>query len=49
MTVSYCPVCDDRTVHVPVRPTGGVGVRERCYEHTDIDEQIDAGEYELAH
>ena len=47
MTVMYCRVCEDRTVHNRARPTDGVGVRAFCREHTDIDARLDAGEREL--
>lgn len=49
MTVSYCPVCGERTVHTAVRPADGIGVRHRCRQHTDVDEQLESGDYELAY
>ena len=47
MTVTYCPVCDERTVHNRVRPTKTYGTRLCCREHVDIDARIDAGDLEL--
>lgn len=48
MPVSYCPVCNERTVHNRVQRADGVGVRERCRKHTNVAEEIDSGECELA-
>ena len=47
MTTMYCPVCDRRTVHNRVRRADSVGVRGRCRAHTDVDDEIEAGEGEL--
>jgi hypothetical protein len=47
MTVTYCPVCDRRTVHNRVRPHDGVGTRLHCREHTDVGDRIEAGEVEV--
>lgn len=45
---TYCPACDDRTVHNVVRIAGEIGRITKCRDHTDVKEGLDTGEYELA-
>lgn len=45
--ITYCPVCDRRTVHNRARPANGIGIQSYCRDHTDVATRLDAGELEF--